>query len=110
MRADELIAGIDELCERDPEQALALAQRIHRKLQPSLLWPLTRLHQQLIQGLIAGAEELRPGMALGGLHIEDVTEIVERLFYQGAEKFTLTIEFEAPEVDDHLCLTIEALS
>jgi hypothetical protein len=100
----ELAAQIDRLCEQDPQAALALAQRIQRKLQPGFPWPLTRLHQQLVQGSLEG-EELREGMGFGGLHIEDVTEIVERLFYQGAGKFALEVEFENPD-DDHLSLTI----
>ncbi len=47
-------------------------------------------------------------MGFGGLHIEDVTAIVERLFYRGVGKFTLEIEFENPD-DDHLHLTIKEL-
>lgn len=91
----ELKAKVDELCERDPEAALALARRIQNKLKPGF------------PRFLAG-EALREGMGFGGLHIEDVTEIVERLFYQGARKFTIEIEFENPD-DDHLHLTIQEI-
>jgi len=84
---------------------LALAKRIYRKLQPGLPWPLTVLRRRLLAEV---TQELQAGMSLGGLHIEDVTEIVESLFYQGARRFTLEIAFENPD-DDHLTLTIQAL-
>jgi hypothetical protein len=137
MNLRELKAEIDELCERDPQAAIALARRIHNKLQPGSPWPLTLLHRRLVNSTLRGltdlgviAEQLRKqgyseeeieagleryrkpglheGMGFGGLHIEDVCAYVEALWQQGAGRFTLEIEFENPE-DDHLSLRIREL-
>jgi hypothetical protein len=54
MTLRELKAEIDELCERDPQAAIALARRIHNKLQPGFPIPLTTLHQQLVEQSLQG--------------------------------------------------------
>jgi len=141
MTIRELKAKVDELCEQDPEVALALARRIERKLQVGvpLPFPLAELHRQMVAQMLeppseefvertretlerAGhsAEEierfiaelrkpgLKAGQGFGGLHLEDVLTYLEVLFYQGAGRFVLEIEFENPD-DDHLQLTIKEI-
>jgi hypothetical protein len=71
MTLRELKAEIDELCERDPRAAIALARRIHNKLQPGSPWPLTLLHRQLVS------------RALQGLTEEELGKIAEQLRKQG---------------------------
>jgi len=51
---------------------------------------------------------LKVGQGFGGLHLEDVLTYIEVLFYQGAGRFVLEIEFENPD-DDHLHLTIKEI-
>ena len=54
MNLRELKARVDELCERDPPTAIALARRIEAKLQPDSPIPLAQLHRSLVQQRLQG--------------------------------------------------------
>lgn len=138
MSLNQLKQALDELCERDPQTALALASRIQRKLQPGFPQPLTFLHQALVDRMLQGPPDeeiqkirealsskipeekieeyiaelrkpgLREGESFGGLHLEDLVTYAEVLFRQGVGRFIWEVEFENLE-DDHLTLTIQKL-
>ncbi|MFQ6089994.1 MAG: hypothetical protein ACE5LD_00935 [Candidatus Bipolaricaulia bacterium] len=139
MTIRELKAKVDELCEQDPQMALALARRIERKLGLGVPFPLAELHRRMVAEMLEPPSEeliektretleqaghsqeeierfiaefkkpgLKVGQGFGGLHLEDVLAYLEVLFYQGAGRFVLEIEFENPD-DDHLYLTIREI-
>ena len=54
MNLRDLKAEVDDLCERDPHTAVALARRIHSKVQPDAPVPLTTLHQSLVGQQLQG--------------------------------------------------------
>ncbi len=99
-------------------------RRTHDAVMQAILGPFTEeelhaLRQTLQQlGLEEAAIEtliqdfqsgrFREGQSFGGLHIEDISQIVEWLLIQGASKVTLTIELESLD-DDHLTLSIERI-
>ncbi len=92
MTLRELKAEIDELCERDPRTAIALARRIHNKLQPGFPTPLRELHQYMVQQSLLGLpstvdlEFLAQRLRDQGWEEADIHGAIERMKQPGLQE------------------------
>jgi len=110
MNIRELKAKVDELCEQDPQAAIALARRIQNKLQPGFPMPLTMLHQRLVEPSLPGAtpEELeRAAQQLQdmGMAEKDIQDTLEWLAQPG---FKDGMSFGELHIED-ICVYVEAI-